>query len=37
MDNVNIQTINGYTVQRMTKDIYAIDEFGTDTNSGAAG
>ena len=28
MDNVNIQTINGYTVQRMTKDIYAIDEFG---------
>ncbi len=30
MDNVNIQTINGYTVQRMTKDIYAIDEFGTD-------
>lgn len=30
MDNVNVQTINGYTVQRITEDIYAIDEFGTD-------
>lgn len=30
MDNVNVQTINGYTIQRITKEIYAIDEFGTD-------
>ncbi len=30
MDNVNIQKINGYTVQKITDSIYAIDEFGTD-------
>ena len=30
MDNVNLRKINGYTVQQMTTEICAIDEFGTD-------
>lgn len=30
MDNLNIQKINGYTVQLVAENIYAIDEFGVD-------
>ena len=30
MDNLNIRTINGYTVQLTAEHIYALDEFGTD-------
>lgn len=37
MDNVNLQKINGYTVQKITDSIYAIDEFGTDIMYLAAG
>ncbi|MEG0768511.1 MAG: hypothetical protein RSG59_01205, partial [Ruthenibacterium sp.] len=28
MDNINIQTIEGFTVQLVSENVWAIDEFG---------
>ena len=28
MDNINLQRIEGYTVQLVAEDVWAIDEFG---------
>ena len=30
MDNINLQRIEGYTVQLVAEDVWAIDEFGAD-------
>ena len=30
MDNMNIRKINGFTVQLVAEDVWAIDEFGSD-------
>ena len=34
MDNINLQRIEGYTVQLVAEDVWAIDEFGAHYLSG---
>ena len=29
-DNMNIKKINGFTLQQVSRDVWAIDEFGID-------